>query len=311
MNHHVWVDMNGTLRQASSVRRHSPQGGARGYTLSRGPSNYKHWGAFCGPTTGFEIADDASKVAVVVNRQTAAVDPQSYIWYGNYNWRSSRQDVVAFTTTDAWASATTGAGDGHGVGHDAARFGGTFFWRFGALTFTGDNAGLVFWGGYNSQYNPAPDLNKDNSAQLSGTFYSWNFSTSTLSSILPASAGGGSLGVAAMSGTVRSDLRQLLVEQGLRPPGRRLHQPQPQLPLHQHLRRRVGLGPPEHRADRHQHPQPQRSPVDQHAPRRPGLQGRRPGGHARLPAHPTTSIPTTCSSNASTRPRTRLGSAAR
>lgn len=193
MNHHVWVDHNGTLRQVSTVRRHSPQGGARGYTLSRGPTQHRHWGAFTGPTTGFEISDNATKIAVVCNRQTGVVDPDRYNFTGDYNWRATRQDIVAFSTTNSWASATTLQVTGT-ESATAPLFGGTAVWRFGALVFTADNAGLVFWGGYNSQYRPATTLATDKSSQLSGTFYSYNFSNSELKSILPTASGGSNTG---------------------------------------------------------------------------------------------------------------------
>ena len=50
MSHNVWVDYQGTLfKKLTTVRRHSPQGGSRGYSLARGPKTYNHWGKFSGP----------------------------------------------------------------------------------------------------------------------------------------------------------------------------------------------------------------------------------------------------------------------
>jgi hypothetical protein len=190
MNHHVWLDFNGSLKQLSTVRRHSPQGGSRGYSLSRGPSAYRHWGTNTGPTTGFEISDDALKVAVVVNRQSTPVDPTS-----TTNWYNYRQDVLAWTTTNSWGASA----EIQVTGTETAAlplFGGTHNWRFGALVFTADSAGLVFWAGYGSQNNGLTPT-WQSVRNFSGTMYTYNFGTGALRSVVTTPVGGGAAGIAA------------------------------------------------------------------------------------------------------------------
>ena len=62
------------------------------------------------------------------------------------------------------------------------------YWRFGSLVFTNDNDGLIFWGGY-SGVNPASSGRP--SYEYVGTYYSWNFDSSTLRSIFDSDDGGG------------------------------------------------------------------------------------------------------------------------
>jgi len=192
MNHDVWLDFNGSFKQLSTVRRHSPQGGGRGYSLARGPSSYRHWGSYSGPTTGFEISDDGLKVAVAVTRQNTAVSPTS-----TSNWFNFRQDIVAWTTTNSWTTSSEIQVTGTETAA-VALFGGVHNWRFGALAFTADNAGLVFWGGYGTQ-NQTLSTTFQQARNWSGTFYTYNFSTSTLRSIFTTAAGGGLAGIASYS----------------------------------------------------------------------------------------------------------------
>lgn len=188
MNHYVFTHTSSNtlsqINRLTTVLRHSPQGGGRGYSLARGPSNWRNWGTYTGPTTGFEISDDATKVAVVVNRSPISISPTSTV-----NWYNYREDIVAFTTTNGWSTVTEVQVTGvEGVGTQL--FGGTHIWRFGALVFTADNNGLIFWGGWGAQ-NQSLSQAYQSSRNWTGTFYSWNFGTSTLRAILPTAAGGG------------------------------------------------------------------------------------------------------------------------
>jgi len=188
MNHFVFTHTSSnslsTINRLTTVRRHAPQGGGRGYSLARGPNSYRNWGTYTGPTTGFEISDDATKVAVVVNRTTSSISPTS-----TGNWYTTREDIVAWTTTNNWSSATEVQITGSETG-GTQLFGGSHLWRFGALVFTADSAGLVFWGGWGAQ-NQSVSTAYQSSRNWTGTFYSWNFGSSTLRSILPTVAGGG------------------------------------------------------------------------------------------------------------------------
>jgi hypothetical protein len=170
MNHHVWVDVSGAgVRRISSVKRHSPGGATRGYSLTYGPSTYPNWGRYTGPGGRFEISDDASKVAVVVNRYSGSFS------YSTAPWWQAREDVVAFRTSDDWVTSTeiqvTGNDSGSGV------FAGSSLWRFGALVFTKDNQGLVFWGGCSSYYASSASTTYQMSSQMTGTLYGVDLSS--------------------------------------------------------------------------------------------------------------------------------------
>jgi hypothetical protein len=187
--HHVYADISGTFTKVSDASaRHSPQGGGRGYSLARGPTNYRHWGAFTGPTTGFEIAHDASKIAVVVNRQTSAVTGTS-----NTNWFNFRQDIVAYTRTlpsTTWSSPIQVTGiEGAGT----PKFSTSYLWRFGSLIFTKNSDGLVFWGGYQNWPGSAADA-RGTAAYQSGTYYTHRFSDGQLRSIFTQAEGGSNAG---------------------------------------------------------------------------------------------------------------------
>ncbi len=191
MSHYVWVDSNGNgFRQASATRRHMPQGAGRGYSLTRGPRNYQHWGRFTGPTTGFEICHDGSRVAGCYNTRGTINS-----WFGsNSEWNNNRQDVFAVSATggnaaDPWTSRT---GD---VLITPTKFGGTILWRFGALVFTKDGDGLFFWGGmsaHNGTSTASPTRGNSSSASyhFSGQFYSYNFLNDEVRYVMPTTAGG-------------------------------------------------------------------------------------------------------------------------
>jgi hypothetical protein len=186
MNHHVWADVNGVgLRQVSTAQRHSPQGGGRGYGLAYGPNSVPHWARYTGPTTGFEVSDDGSKIAVVVNRRTGSISS-----FSSNNWDNDRQDLIGFSTTDNWSTSAEAFISGNDAG-SSRRFAGSSKWRFGSLVFTKDNQGLVFWAGV-----PWSPTNAGGGAHtFVGTFYSYEFSTDTLKSILPTADGGNSGGL--------------------------------------------------------------------------------------------------------------------
>jgi hypothetical protein len=194
MNHDVWVDYSGTLRPLSSTPRHSPGGGGRGYSLTRGPSAYYHWAYRQGPTTRFEISDNALKVAVVVNRQNTSVDA-----FSQQNWYNFREDIVAFTTTNNWASATEIQVTGTESAATAI-FGGSHLWRFGALVFTKDNNGLLFWGGRSAQ-GSAGNTTQERETCYSGTLYTYDFVSGVYKSILATADGGSDAGVATYTTT--------------------------------------------------------------------------------------------------------------
>ena len=164
MFHHVWVDYEGDLHQLSSQRRHT-SGGGRMVGITHGPCYTPvagMWGDNNGPTSRFEISDDGLKVAVVYFRNTT-VDP--YMTYSETNYRY-REDVSAYVSTDgAWGGRTiheitgdSGTGTGYYTSPVYGKFPGTSsssdkMWRWGALTFTMEGDGLIFWGGY-SNYDP-------------------------------------------------------------------------------------------------------------------------------------------------------------
>lgn len=199
MLHHVWVDhfdvsfsSQPQLRKLSTVARHSPGGGGRGYSLSYGPQAYSHWGTYSGPTTHLEISDDSSKVAIVVNRQNTAVVPTG----STSNWYNFREDIVAWTTTSSpkWSASTEVQVTGSDASPFTGVFGGTHLWRFGALVFTKDNGGLVYWAGRNCMTSTlSPSYERQ--SRFSGTLYSYNFGTGVTTSLLATADGGSDAGI--------------------------------------------------------------------------------------------------------------------
>lgn len=191
--HHVYADISGTFTKVSdATARHSPQGGGRGYSLARGPMNYRHWGSYTGPTTGFEISHDASKIAVVVNRQNSLVNG-----FSNTNWYNFTQDVIAYTKTGAttWSSPMQVTGiEGAGT----PRFSTSYLWRYGSLIFTKNADGLLFWAGYQNWPGTAADV-RAQTAYQSGTYYSFRFSDSQLRSVFAQADGGPNSGQAVVS----------------------------------------------------------------------------------------------------------------
>jgi hypothetical protein len=231
MSHLVWVDDNGVLRRLTTTARHSPRGASRTGRLVRGPSRWTHWGLKAGPTTAFEVSDNGKAVAVVVSRSTVINGADG--GDSDANW-DQREDVVLFTANSGdWASGTTerqvtGADSGTTRVFSASV---PYLWRFGDLSFTRDNNGLVFWGGYSAKNYSSPVTghryaytdaiscygsfstgtgycfdSTNNSAYLSntmitftGTYYTYNVTSGAVRSIVGSNDGGGAAGIASYS----------------------------------------------------------------------------------------------------------------
>ena len=204
MFHHVWVDYEGDLHQLSTQRRHT-SGGGRGIGLTHGPCYTPVaglWGDNTGPTSRFEISDDGLKVAVVYFRNTT-VDP--YVSYSETSYRY-REDIAAYASTDSsWGSRTvhevtgdTSTNTGYSTSYVGGKFGYTSSindhnWRFGALTFTRNGDGLIFWGGY-SNYDHDTYLHSSQKYSCAksfvGSIYSFDFAAGGVRNILAAADGG-------------------------------------------------------------------------------------------------------------------------
>jgi len=194
MAHLCWVDSNGNgFRQISSnTARHCPQGAGRGHTLRRGPSSYRHWGAYSGPSGAFEISDDGRNVAYAYNTMGSVSATSSS------NWNTAREDVIAIRKnnggTDPWTSTT-----GEKLVTEKT-FGGTIKWRFGSILFTADNDGLVFWGGASARDALSTSTSGQYPASRSiyyhGTYYGYDMTsggtstTAVVRGLMPTSAGG-------------------------------------------------------------------------------------------------------------------------
>ena len=208
LKHHVWIDYEGSLHQLSTVRRRT-SGGGRLLSLCSGPfstptsvspswitpATYA-WGGYDGPTTRFEISDDGLKVAVAYNRSTTVYGVQtSYSTYP-YVYRS---DIAAYATTAAseWGSHSIHeiTGDSSTSTAPSGKFSTPHTWRFGALVFTADGEGLVFWGGY-SNYSPTATTMSTayywyyGAKSYVGSIYSYDFSDGSVRNILSSSDGG-------------------------------------------------------------------------------------------------------------------------
>jgi hypothetical protein len=191
---HVWVDDNGSgpVRLSTTLRR--VQYAGRGVGLAPGPNtSYTYsWGARQGPNTQVEISDDGSKVATVVNRST---DYLSYS-YSSYYWGLYREDIIAYTPTNGGSDWSGGANEIQVTGSESTAtpiFGGSTLWRFGALLFTKDNAGFVFWAGA-SGYGPTTVSSSYyyDSYSYYGSLYSYDFANDVVTHVLPNSDGGAS-----------------------------------------------------------------------------------------------------------------------
>jgi len=197
---HVWVDYDGVFHQLSSLRRHH-RGAGRGIQLTNGPVYTPcayQWGHFDGPTSRFEISDDGFKVASVYQRvrYSSTYWPLGVSSYADtiYHYR---QDIVAYTTTNAWQSRSI-----HEITGDSTEnyqcsgevFQDSIRWRFGALTFTAGGDGLVFWAGY-SNYAPTNHVSTgtymyDAAQAFVGSIYSYQFSNHAVKNILSSTYGG-------------------------------------------------------------------------------------------------------------------------
>ena len=173
-SNYAWVDYQGTgARRISKTRRHHTRGGARGYTLVQGPSEYAHWGRYAGPTPGVEISDDGLQVAFVHNTYSGSVSASAS--YSISPWLQAREDVVLCQTTagDRWA--TLASTDEEEVTKNT--FTAAIFWRFGALAFTKDGSGLVFWAGAPGYYPNSTSTTYCQSYNYVGTFYHHDVTT--------------------------------------------------------------------------------------------------------------------------------------
>lgn len=200
---HVWVDFQGAgVRRLSSAPRHVTGGSTRGYTLARGSSTntYENWHRYGGPTPHIEISDDASKVAVVVNRFAGTPTYSS----PTTSWPTAREDVIAYRTTDnvGWTELpVTGDGAGTNIFSSAA----SAIWRFGSLIFTKDNAGLVFFGGFSCYAAANTTSSYQISNMIGGTMYGVDLSSAsaitglTVTSLLNTADGGSTSGIAAFT----------------------------------------------------------------------------------------------------------------
>ncbi len=187
---HVWADDGtGPQRLSSTTRR--VQGAARGTGLTQGPdTSYTYsWGSRMGPTTQVEIADDGSKVAVVVNRYSGYM-----YYYSSSEWGYYREDIIAYTPVNGGSDWSGGANEVQVTGSEGsgtALFGGSTLWHFGGLLFTKDNAGLVFWAGA-SGYSPTSTSSSYyyDSYTYYGSLYSYDFANDAVTHILAKSNGG-------------------------------------------------------------------------------------------------------------------------
>ena len=198
---YAFADVNGAgAQQITSTRRRVTAGGGRGYSLAVGPAEYGEWGSYTGPTTGFEISDDGSKIAFTYLQYTGYYYASaSRTSSSNYNHRN-RQDVVVMRTTNNWASSSE-------TEITRSRFTGSHRWRFGALAFTADNNSLLFWGGagaYYGHYSSSFAYNYTGSNSLVGTMYICpNLASDTVISTMSTANGGSPDGIKTYSGTTR------------------------------------------------------------------------------------------------------------
>jgi hypothetical protein len=196
-----YVDRNGAgFVVASSTNRRAPYGAARAHRLRFGPAYYGYaglaqWGKHEGPSGGFEISDDGTRIAYSVSAATTVRNSASY--YSSYQayyymeWASTRMDVVAAITTTNWATFTERQ-------VTSSMFGGSHKWRFGGLAFSRDGDRLFFFGGMSQKdaggstdYAYWTTSIYNASAWVTGTYYLFEFSSpAQVRSVVPTNAGG-------------------------------------------------------------------------------------------------------------------------
>ncbi len=177
MNFYCWVDTGtGSFKRVTSVRRKVPQGGQRIGALHIGPaSSYRHWGYYDGPSTGFEISDDGSKIAFAYqtfgtwSSSTTSTFGGIHQQYGHFNRFRQNVLVTKSTSGTSWPGFTE---------NEVTRntFGGTHLWKFGCLTFSPKNDKLFFYAGAS---NGDTDTTSDGSFSIFSTstsysYYSWD-----------------------------------------------------------------------------------------------------------------------------------------
>ncbi|MGE0190955.1 MAG: hypothetical protein AB7T63_02835 [Planctomycetota bacterium] len=195
-----YADKDGAgFRVASSTDRRAPYGGARAHRLRWGTAYYglsgmTQWGKHEGPSGNFEISDDGNRIAYGISE---ASNLSSGTWYSSYqcyyntNFRVSRMNVWIASTTDDWISYSQ-------VSPTASYFGGSHYWRFGGLSFSRDGNRLFFFGGISQKdalgstdYGYYSTNAYNASAWVTGTYYLYDFASSTqVRSVIPSSAGG-------------------------------------------------------------------------------------------------------------------------
>jgi hypothetical protein len=151
------------------------------------------YGWYDGPATQLEISDDGKRVAAVFNESTV-----SWTTGGINNETTGRENLIVYSgvgsTTDPWSSVSQKA-------VTSSIFTSPFYWRFGALAFTRDQNGIVFWAGYSNydgsyggstgyRYYMWPGI-------MTGTMYACDVTvgTTTVTAIMSQNDGGGFAGV--------------------------------------------------------------------------------------------------------------------
>ena len=195
---HAWADRLGAgFQQASSTTRKARAGASRPHVLRRGANSYRHWGNYEGPSGGFEVSNDGSKIAYTYSTVGTV---NSIASSTSHNLGLNRQDLVAIETGDSWATGAddlTNNVDEHTVTAD--KFQGTHLWKFGGLAFGKQNDKLFFWGGASRRGPTTSDSTTTSTTaayaqwagQQTGTLYMFDFGTPTeVKSILATGDGG-------------------------------------------------------------------------------------------------------------------------
>jgi hypothetical protein len=170
MEHYAWVDweVDATgFRLASTTARHSPTGTGRGYSFRRGPTSYRHWGTFNGPTPGLEVSHDGRSIAFTYVDVPAADNITST---NSQAWMPYDEHII-------YSRATSGGANPWDTFQETLVTKGIFsdsphFWKMGALCFSENDDGFFFWAGYNSS-GDVQSISYQNTGQYTGSFYSF------------------------------------------------------------------------------------------------------------------------------------------
>jgi hypothetical protein len=186
------------FRGASRIGGNRKADSGMGYSISTSYGSYMN-GWFDGPATQMEVSDDGRFVAAVFNNSPGV----AWAAQQGYNYVPSYREDIALckasgSATQPWATTVEDATI------TSSTFLGGNIWKFGALAFTRDASGFVFWGGCGYYYSNQASYSYNNYILNEGTLYCYNILTNARQMILAQTDGGNQDGTSSIPVTYGS-----------------------------------------------------------------------------------------------------------